>query len=145
MMNDHTTDLRVRVLHTRATPPTRARPGDAGLDLCALNEGDVEPGGIVTIGTGLAFAIPPGFVGLVRGRSSVELRGLIVVAGVIDSGYRGEVRIAALNAGRDRFAWAAGNRLAQLVIVPVLMDTPRVVGSMEDTQRGDGGFGSSGR
>ncbi len=140
--------LRVRRLDERAVLPTRAYPGDAGLDLYALEGGALDPGERASVRTGVAVEIPEGRAGLVLPRSGLAARhGISVVnaPGLIDAGYRGEIRVLLLNTDRsERFEIAAGDRIAQLVLVAV--QTPEVVevGELAASQRGAGGFGSSG-
>lgn len=140
--------LKVRRLDPRATLPTRAYPGDAGLDLYALEEGVLAPGQRASIRTGIAVEIPDGEAGLVLPRSGLAARhgiALVNAPGLIDAGYRGEVEVLLLNTDRSSpFSIAAGDRIAQLVIVSV--QTPQVVEVQELalSERGSGGFGSSG-
>jgi dUTP pyrophosphatase len=140
--------LRVRRLDPRAVLPTRAYDGDAGLDLYALDDGVLEPGERASVRTGIAVEIPVGQAGLVLPRSGLARRhGISVVntPGLIDAGYRGEVEVLLLNTDRSSsFSIAAGDRIAQLVIVGV--QTPQVVEVQELalSERGSGGFGSSG-
>jgi dUTP pyrophosphatase len=140
--------LRVRRLDARARLPTRAYPGDAGLDLYALEEGLLGPGERASIRTGVAVEIPDGQAGLVLPRSGLAAKhgiALVNAPGLIDAGYRGEVCVLLLNTDRSvRFVLAAGDRIAQLVLVRV--ETPPVV-EVEElslSERGAGGFGSSG-
>ena len=140
--------LRVRRLERYARLPARAYPGDAGLDLYALEPATLAPGERVGIRTGIAVEIPEGQAGLVLPRSGLARRhGISVVnaPGLIDAGYRGEVQVLLLNTDRSEpFALAAGDRIAQLVLVSV--HTPDVVevDELALTERGAGGFGSSG-
>jgi dUTP pyrophosphatase len=140
--------LKVRRLDDRARLPTRAYPGDAGLDLYALEDGMLGPGERASIRTGLAIEIPDGQAGLVLPRSGLAARhGIAVVnaPGLIDAGYRGEVCVLLLNTDRIApFTIAGGDRIAQLVLVAV--ETPPVVEVQELalSERGIGGFGSSG-
>ena len=140
--------LRVRRLDTRARLPTRAYPGDAGLDLYALEDAVLAPGERASIPTGVAVEIPDGQAGLVLPRSGLAAKhGISVVnaPGLIDAGYRGELRVLLLNTDRSAtFEIAPGDRIAQLVLVRV--ETPEVV-EVEElalSERGAGGFGSSG-
>jgi dUTP pyrophosphatase len=140
--------LKVRRLDGRARLPTRAYPGDAGLDLYALEDAALDPGERASVRTGIAVEIPDGEAGLVLPRSGLAARhgiALVNAPGLIDSGYRGEVRVLLLNTDRDAaFTITAGDRIAQLVLVKV--QTPEVV-EVEDlamSERGAGGFGSSG-
>jgi len=140
--------LRVRRLDARAVLPTRAYPGDAGLDLYAVEERVLEPGQRASIGTGVSVEIPDGQAGLVLPRSGLAAShgiALVNAPGLIDSGYRGELRVLLLNTDRDQvFAVTAGDRIAQLVLVRV--ETPAVeeVDELAGSERGAGGFGSSG-
>jgi dUTP pyrophosphatase len=140
--------LRVRRLADRALVPTRAYPGDAGLDLYALEEAVLNPGERASIGTGIAVEIPEGQAGLVLPRSGLAARhgiALVNAPGLIDSGYRGEVRVLLLNTDREEsVAISRGERIAQLVLVRV--ETPDVVevDELALSERGAGGFGSSG-
>jgi dUTP pyrophosphatase len=135
-------------LDERAQLPTRAHPGDAGLDLYALEGAVLEPGERASVGTGIAVEIPSGQAGLVLPRSGLAARhGISVVnaPGLIDSGYRGELRVLLLNTDRDRrFELDAGARIAQLVLVRIESPTPVEVQVLESSDRGPGGFGSTG-
>jgi dUTP pyrophosphatase len=136
-------------LSSAAQPPRRAHPGDAGFDLCAAETARLEPGERASVGTGIAVEIPEGSAGLVLPRSGLAARhGISVVnaPGLIDSGYRGEVRVLLLNTDRSEpFEIAAGDRIAQLVIVEIGEEDPLEADSLEGSVRGDGGFGSTGR
>jgi dUTP pyrophosphatase len=141
-------ELQVRFLHPAAQLPRRAHPGDAGADLFAVEEVVIPPGERRDVGTGIALAIPTGCAGFVQPRSGLAFkRGIMVVnsPGLIDAGYRGEVRVSLYNSGREPFAVAVGERIAQLVIQRV--EEPEFVQADElpDSRRGQGGFGSSGR
>jgi dUTP pyrophosphatase len=140
--------LRVRRLDERARLPTRAYPGDAGLDLYALDDGVLGPGERAQVRTGIAVEIPDGQAGLVLPRSGLAARhGIAIVnaPGLIDSGYRGEIRVLLLNTDpAASFAFSSGERIAQLVLVRI--ETPEVVevDALATSERGAGGFGSSG-
>ncbi|NLO28358.1 MAG: dUTP diphosphatase [Actinobacteria bacterium] len=141
-------ELQVRLLHPQARLPRRAHPGDAGADLHSVEEIIIPPGERRDVGTGLALAIPEGYAGFVQPRSGLAFKhGIMVVnsPGLIDAGYRGEVRVSLYNSGREPFAVAVGERIAQLLIQRV--EEPAFVAADElpDTRRGQGGFGSSGR
>ena len=135
-------------LSESATLPTRAHDGDAGLDLYAAEAAEIGPGQRVSVGTGLAVAIPPGLAGLVVPRSGLALKhgiALVNSPGVIDSGYRGELRVLLLNTdAEDEFTLAPGDRVAQLLLTPVATANPLEADSLDSTTRGDGGFGSTG-
>lgn len=140
--------LRVRRLDPRAVLPTRAHPGDAGLDLRALEGGELAPGERTSVATGLAVEIPHGQGGLVLPRSGLAARhgvALVNAPGLIDAGYRGELRVLLLNTDRvQTFTWSAGDRIAQLVLVEVGLGEVVEVSELEQSARGAGGFGSSG-
>ena len=140
--------LPVRRLDHRALLPTRAYPGDAGLDLYALEEATIGAGERASVGTGIAVEIPDGQAGLVLPRSGLAARHgitLVNTPGLIDAGYRGEIRVLLLNTDRvASFTVTPGERIAQLVLVRI--ETPEVVevDELATSQRGVGGFGSSG-
>jgi dUTP pyrophosphatase len=140
--------LRVRRLDPQATLPVRAHPGDAGLDLHALGAGALDPGRRAMVPTGIAVQIPDGQAGLVLPRSGLAARhgvALVNAPGLIDAGYRGELRILLLNTDpTDAFTWAAGERIAQLVLVDVSLVEVVEVSELGASSRGEGGFGSSG-
>ena len=142
--------IRVRRLDGRAALPAYQTAGSAGLDLSACLDGElaVEPGRVELVPTGLAVAIESGYEGQVRARSSVAVRHAVLVPnapGTIDSDYRGELRVGLLNAGRERFVVRHGDRIAQLVIAPVARARVEEVDLLDETERGEGGFGSTGR
>jgi dUTP pyrophosphatase len=128
--------------------PRRAHPGDAGVDLHAREATSLEPGAWAMVPTGVAVAIPEGHVGLVSPRSGLAARhGISVVngPGVVDAGFRGEIHVILINHGADQVEFARGDRIAQLVVVPILETEWESVDTLPDTPRGEGGFGSSGR
>jgi dUTP pyrophosphatase len=135
-------------LDPRAVLPTRAHPGDAGLDLCALEDAALEPGQRASIATGLAVEIPLGQAGLVLPRSGLATRhgiALVNAPGLIDAGYRGELRVLLINTDREaRFELAAGDRIAQLVLVRIETPPPVEADGLSSSERGAGGFGSTG-
>jgi dUTP pyrophosphatase len=140
--------LRVLRLDARATLPSRAHRSDAGLDLHALDGHVLGPGERARVQTGIAVEIPDGFAGLVLPRSGLAARygiALVNAPGLIDAGYRGEVGVLLLNTDRSAaFTVAAGDRIAQLVLIGV--PTPEVVevDALAVSERGGGGFGSTG-
>ena len=141
--------LRFRRLEVAARPPAQAHDGDAGYDLHAAEAVTIDPGERASVGTGIAVAIPEGQAGLVIPRSGLAARhGISVVnaPGLIDSGYRGEVRVLLLNTDRSEpFTVEPGDRIAQLVLVRVETEELEEVAELDDTARGVGGFGSTGR
>jgi dUTP pyrophosphatase len=127
--------------------PEHARPGDAGVDLRAREAGSIAPGERKLVPTGVAVAIPEGFVGLVAPRSGLAIRhGISVVngPGVVDSGYRGEVAVIVVNLGQADFSWERGDRIGQLLVVPHVEFEPDEVAELDASDRGAGGFGSTG-
>jgi dUTP pyrophosphatase len=141
-------ELRFTKLSEKATLPTRAHDSDAGLDLYAAESARIVPGARVSVGTGLAVAVPEGLAGLVLPRSGLALKhGVTLVnsPGLIDPGYRGEVRIVLLNTDQTiDFKCTPGDRIAQLLLVPIATASPTKADALEDSLRGAGGFGSSG-
>ena len=141
--------LRFRRLSEAARAPTRAQEGDAGYDLHAAETVTLAPGARAGVGTGIAIALPAGHAGLVLPRSGLALRhgiGLVNAPGLIDAGYRGELRVLLLNTDpREPFDVAVGDRIAQLVVVAVAAPEIEESEQLEQTARGSAGFGSSGR
>lgn len=124
------------------------RDGDAGYDLYSIGDYAVAPQKTVLVETGLHLEIPLNYVGLVKDRSSVASAGLHTMAGVIDSSYRGELKILLLNVGKADYKISVGQKIAQLVVVPIYTQSIVVVDSLaglSDTERGAGGFGSTGQ
>ena len=122
------------------------RDGDAGYDLFSAGEYVAAPRQSVRVDTGLHLEIPPGYVGLIKDRSSVAAAGLHATAGVIDSSYRGELKILLLNAGAEDYTIKVGQKIAQLLVVPVYVAAVEMVESLEAlsaSERGAGGFGST--
>jgi dUTP pyrophosphatase len=142
------TALRVRRLEAAARLPTRAYEGDAGLDLYALEPAQLAPGERASLRTGIAVEIPPGQAGLVVPRSGLAARhgiALVNAPGLIDAGYRGEISVLLLNTDRvASFSVAAGERIAQLVLVGVQAPEVAEVDELAVSDRGVAGFGSSG-
>jgi dUTP pyrophosphatase len=140
-------ELPIRRLRPDATIPERAYAGDAGLDLSACERVEIGPGERAIVGTGLAVAIPDGHAGFVQPRSGLASRhGITIVntPGLVDSGYRGELRVILLNTDREHaFVVEHGMLIAQLVIVPVATPEPLEVEELPATERGVRGFGSS--
>ena len=140
--------LRVTRLDERAILPSRAYDGDAGLDLYSVEEAMLAPGARASVGTGIAVEIPDGHAGLVLPRSGLAARhgiALVNAPGLIDAGYRGEVRVLLLNTDRDaEYRVTAGDRIAQLLVIRVDPLEVVEIDALAHSQRGDGGFGSSG-
>ena len=139
--------LGVRRLHPEARLPLRAHEDDAGHDLHAVETLTIAPGERALVATGLAIELPEGHAGLVVPRSGLAARhGISVVnaPGLIDAGYRGEVKVILLNTGSEPFAVGVGDRIAQLVVAPVAAPEIVEVDELGATVRGAGGFGSTG-
>jgi dUTP pyrophosphatase len=140
-------DVPIRRLRADATLPAQAYEGDAGLDLTACDEVVLRPGNRAVVGTGVALEIPDGYAGFVQPRSGLAARhgiALVNSPGLIDSGYRGEIRIVLLNTdARETFVVTPGMRVAQLVIAPVASVRLREVEELGASARGGRGFGSS--
>jgi dUTP pyrophosphatase len=140
-------ELSVRRLHDDAVLPGQAYAGDAGLDLASCEHVVLEPGERATVGTGLAVAIPDGYAGYVQPRSGLAARhGITIVnaPGLVDSGYRGELRVVLLNTDREEpFTVEPGMRIAQLVVLPVPGVELVEVDELPASERGVRGFGSS--
>jgi dUTP pyrophosphatase len=140
-------ELPIRRLRDDAVVPERAYAGDAGLDLASCERVELRPGERATVGTGLAIAIPDGYAGFVQPRSGLAARhGLTIVntPGLVDSGYRGELRIVLLNTDKSEpFVVEPGMRIAQLVVLQVPGIDPVEVDELPESERGVRGFGSS--
>lgn len=142
--------IKVKKLTPEAVVPTLGSKFAAGADLYSAEKGDVviAPGETKFIGTGIAVEIPDGYVGLVYARSGLACkRGLAPAnkVGVIDSDYRGEIKVALLNHGKEPQMLEKGERIAQMVVAPYLSVTYEETDELSDTERGEGGFGSTGR
>ncbi|MCO5315572.1 MAG: dUTP diphosphatase [Solirubrobacterales bacterium] len=141
--------LNFRLLVDGAILPSRAHPGDAGLDLHASEAARIGPGERFAVGTGVAVEIPQGHAGLVLPRSGLARRhGISIVnsPGLIDSGYRGELQVLLMNNDpAETFLIEPGDRVAQLVVVEIPTVDPEVSQELTDSERGERGFGSSGR
>jgi len=143
-------ELEVTLLDPRGILPLRAHAGDAGLDLCLIDPVEIGPGERARCGLGIAVAVPGGHAGLVVPRSGLAARLGLSIAntpGIIDSGYRGELQLLLLNTDRSEpIALAAGERVAQLLIVPVALPVPVQVERLTAAgdARGAGGYGSTG-
>jgi dUTP pyrophosphatase len=141
-------EIAVKLLRPDAYVPKRAQPGDAGVDLFSVEAVVIPPQERRDVGTGIAVAIPLGYGGFVQPRSGLAFKyGIMLVnsPGLIDAGYRGEVRVCLYNSGTEAFVVSKGERIAQLVIQSVEEPAFAVVADLSDTTRGSEGFGSSGR
>ena len=132
------------LVENKESLPRRANATDAGADLMSIEDLEIYPGEQKLVGTGVATKIPEGYAGFVFNRSSQGKKGITIPhsVGVIDSGYRGEIKVLLKNISEDPYKISRGDRIAQLVLVPVLL--PEFVDIWNDTARGTGGFGSTG-
>lgn len=137
--------IKFKKLDKDAIVPKAQKEGDAGLDIYSLEDKVVWPGEQQSIRTGIAMAIPSGFVGVVKPRSGLALKHQIdTKAGVIDSNYRGELVIVIRNDGIREYAFNKGDRIAQMLVIPCITGSMEVE-ELDETDRGDSGFGASGR
>ncbi len=148
-MPSNTETIQVKRLENGADVPmpAYATEGAAGMDICAAEEVIILPGARHAVATGLAFAIPAGYEVQVRPRSGLALKHGITclnTPGTIDSDYRGEVKVILANLGDKSFAIEIGDRIAQIVVAPVTRGVMEEVAELDDTERGSGGFGSTG-
>ena len=137
--------LKIKKLHNDAKVPQRANSGDAGLDLCTIESATISPGCHATLKTGLAFAIPDGMVGLVWPRSKLASKyGLDILAGVVDSGYSGEVMVSVINHGKTEIEIRKGDKIAQMIIQSHYSDQQIIVADdLGATDRGSSGINDS--
>jgi len=139
--------LWVKKISPGAKLPVYQHPGDAGMDLFAAEEVRLEAGELKAVPTGIKMAIPQGYVGLIWDKSGISLQGVHRLAGVVDSGYRGEVKVVMANLGKETHVFKQGQKVAQMLIQSVhaveIVDVGE--GGLDDTSRGEGGFGSTGR
>jgi dUTP pyrophosphatase len=139
--------LRVKKIRPGAVLPAYAHDGDAGMDLCSAEDTVVKKGSRALVPTGLVFMLPPGYEAQVRPRSGLALkRGVTVLntPGTVDAGYRGEVGVILANFGEEDFEVKRGDRIAQAVVAPVTRAEIAECGEVDSTERGEGGFGSTG-
>lgn len=138
--------LKVLKLNANAVLPRYALEGDAGLDLFASEKSEIPPMSRALVPTGVAMEIPQGFVGLVWDKSGLAAKsGVKTMAGVVDSCYRGEVKVALMNFSRKKVSFNAGDKIAQMLIQKIEIVRVREAVKLTDTSRGKGGFGSTGK
>ena len=128
-----------------ATLPTKAHPSDAGMDIYSLETKSIPPRGYETFKTGVHIQIPEGYCGLLVSKSGLNVNHNITSTGLIDSGYTGEIKVKLYNHGFQDFKVERGNRISQLVLLPILVANLEVVSELDESERGDKGFGSSGK
>lgn len=133
------------MLDSGAKVPTRAHEADAGLDIYSATYGVVPSGGSCTFDTGVHAEIPVGYVGMLKSKSGLNCKHGLVSEGVIDAGYTGSIVVKLYNHGASPYTVKAGEKISQLVILPIITPEPEVVDSLADTERGTGGFGSTGK
>ncbi len=139
--------LAFRRIRPQAVLPAYAHPGDAGMDVCSAEAVRIPPGGRALVPTGLAVRLPMGYEAQVRPRSGLALKKGVTVLnapGTIDAGYRGEIGVVLANLGEMDFDVKAGDRIAQLVVAPVTRPEIVETSELDETERGAGGFGSTG-
>ncbi len=138
-------DIAVQKLHKDAKLPERFHHDDAGMDLFCLEEVVLSPGERKAVDTGIAMAIPTGYVGLIWDKSSIPLKfGVKSMGGVVDAQYRGEVKVIMINLSDEKQIFASGTKIAQMLIQPIVLPIIKEVKALGDTTRGEGGFGSTG-
>jgi dUTP pyrophosphatase len=137
--------LKVKKIQVDAKVPHYSHKGDAGLDLFSSVDSVLNKGEVKAVPTGIQVAVPEGHVGLIWDKSGISLKGVHRLAGVIDSGYRGEVRVVMANLGEKLFVIKRGMKIAQLLIQPVMDVEVVEVDELEETSRGQNGFGSTGK
>ncbi len=138
-------ELKIQRIHEDAKLPVCQHKGDAGLDIFSSIDCVLEAGEVKTVPTGIRMAVPDGYVGLVWDKSGISLRGVHRLAGVIDSGYRGEVRVVMVNLGNEAFVIEKGMKIAQLLVQPITEVKVVEAEELETTSRGEEGFGSTGK
>ena len=139
--------LKVKLLSEKAQLPQYAHEGDAGLDLFSTSEAVIQPGESAALNTGISIQLPPDTEAQIRPRSGLALKEQVTVLnapGTIDQGYRGEIRVILINHGKSPFQVWIGMKIAQMVIKPVLLVKVENVEELDETDRGVGGFGSTG-
>lgn len=132
-------------LDAGAYMPERAHEADAGYDLRSPISDRLYAGEALTIDTGVHVAIPVGYAGFLKSKSGLNVKHDIVGEGVIDSGYTGSIRVKLYNHGRESYVIEKGDKISQLVILPIYTPDLELVSDLDETERGDGGFGSTGR
>ena len=137
--------LNIELFHPEAVMPKRAISGDAGLDLFVCEKTALEPDVLISAHTGIKIEFPAGYAAIIKEKSGLALKEIEIKAGVIDHEYRGEIVVLAKNKSKDAVALMQGQKIAQMLIVPVWIGEPNLVNKVnEDTDRKDGGFGSTG-
>ena len=137
--------IQLKKLDSGAVLPSYANSGDAGIDFYANEAVTINPGERKIVKTGIALAIPPGYVGLIWDKSGISSKyGLKVMGGVIDSGYRGEIQVIIINLSNEAYNIDKGKKIAQMLIQPIERKKIIEVDKLDDTERSSAGFGSTG-
>lgn len=138
--------IKIKRLKAEAKLPTYAHPGDVGMDVCSLESYDLAPGERKIFWVGFALEFVDGYAAIIKDKSSLPLNGGIhTMGGVFDAGYRGEYNVNLINLGKDAYHIEVGDKIAQLVIIPVVRATLIEASELSDSARGVGGFGSTGK
>jgi dUTP pyrophosphatase len=137
-------ELKIRRIHPEAKLPSYGHKGDAGLDLFSCADYVLGAGEVKAIQTGIKVAIPRGYVGLIWDKSGISLKGVHKLAGVVDAGYRGEVQVVMINLGNAPYEIKKGMKIAQMLIQPINEVEVIEAEDLDDTLRGEDGFGSTG-
>jgi len=137
-------ELKIRRIHPEAKLPSYGHKGDAGLDLFSCADYVLGAGEVKAIQTGIKVAIPRGYVGLIWDKSGISLKGVHKLAGVVDAGYRGEVQVVMINLGNTPYEIKKGMKIAQMLIQPISEVEVIETEDLDDTLRGEDGFGSTG-
>lgn len=146
MIKNRVVKIKVKKLHPDAVIPSYSHPGDAGMDIFSLEKYDLKPGERHMFKTGISMSIPEGYVALVWDKSGLAGKhGIKAMGGVIDSGYRGEYLIVLLNTSNKAYTINIGDKIAQVLIQPIVSVEVEEVKALDETDRGDGSFGSTGK
>lgn len=137
--------IKIKKVHQNAKIPKYALPGDAGMDLFAIEDKTVKPNEIIAVKTGISIELPNNYVGLIWDKSGLALKsGIKTMGGVIDSGYRGEIAVILTNLSKDAYEIKRGEKIAQLLIQKIESAEILEVNELNNTERNEGGFGSTG-
>ncbi len=137
-------EIQVKKLHPSAILPERAHPNDAGADLFSIEEIEIAPHSSAKVKTGITIALHENTAGFVWGKSSIESKGMKIMAGVIDEGYRGEIIVCIFNLTNETQILTKGRKIAQLIVKPVYYPVFKEMAELSESKRGSGGFGSTG-
>lgn len=139
--------MKMKIVLEDGAKVSRAHPTDAGLDLYSRDEErrTILPGGSATFDTGVHVQLPKGTMGLVASKSGLNVKWGLTSEGIIDEGYTGSIKVKLYNHSRNRYEVKPGDKISQLIVVPIIVPELEYVDKLEDTDRGDNGFGSSGR